>query len=106
MPIAADDTLKEQARSDVRDLLGKCAGFRDMAEKDQLQMYKDLIAARVRELSPPPPRSRAAMATAMVDRASDSIDYNKLENRRIEQAGHLAGDFIQQVQFPKFVREL
>lgn len=113
MPIAADNRIRNQARADVRVLLSKLQGFREMPEKDQLQLYKDMINARTSELQLHQRGQSSASVARGMDfpgpgggRASDKIDQEMLKNKRIDQVGELAGDFMQNVNFPKFVRDL
>src|SRR4030095_13326980 len=47
-----------------------------------------------------------ARASSTPKKASDLIDDKRHENRRIDQAGQLAGEFVENVDFPKFVRDL
>src|SRR4051812_12698852 len=111
-----DPAVRQRARADVRHLLAACPQFKDMSEKDQLALYKQLIDARATELAIAPagamdrqmgpPAFMGIGIDNKVGRASDNIDFDKLQNKRIDQAGELAGDFMQNVDFPKFVRDL
>jgi hypothetical protein len=113
MSTQVESKLRDRARADVRGMLGSMKGFRELQERDQLQFYKDLVGARMTELKLQSERNGhaggngAGRAQSMaLQRASDTIDYDKLQNKRIDQAGELAGDFMQQVNFPRFVRDL
>jgi hypothetical protein len=45
-------------------------------------------------------------ASALAGGAADLIPDARHENKRIEQAGELAGDFVREVNFPRFVSDL
>jgi hypothetical protein len=117
------NNVRDEARAYARGLLGKCRDFTTLAPKEQLALYKSLVDARTTEMSlqqgvfengrsngerlagqmaPPLPR-RTQQRSA---RASDKIDDSRHYNKRIEQAGDLAGDFVRNVDFPGFVRDL
>ena len=120
----ANDTVRDEARAYARGLLSKCRDFPSLAPKEQLALYKSLVDARTTEMSlqtgvftngkgqpqklagqlapfpPLPGRPQKAQ------RASDKIDDARHYNKRIEQAGELAGDFVRNVDFPGFVRDL
>lgn len=112
MANTTDPALRARARDDVRAMLARSPGFRDLPEGDQLRMYRELIEARAAEISMSASTSRGSgrslsrSQAGPAGSASDSIDYDKLGNKRIDQAGDLAGDFVQNVDFPKFVRDL
>lgn len=117
-----DPRIKQVAREEVRNTLARVKGFKELSEPEQLSLYKELVDARATELSLQQSRGNGDGVVARqmgpfglpdmpgssggVKRASDNIDYDKLQNKRIDQAGELAGDFMQQVNFPAFVRDL
>ena len=93
------------ARTRAQEVLAQLPQFHEMAWGDKLSLYKSLVEENVRAMSAPNGDALAgAMATAK--KASDLIDDKRHENRRIEQAGQLAGEFVENVDFPKFVRDL
>ena len=92
---------QDLARSYARDVLAGVAPFRQMASDDQLALYRQLYKRHVDRLTQPPAR-----AFADPKKASDLIDDKRHLNQRIDQAGDLAGDFIDEIDFPKFVRDL
>ena len=93
------------ARTRAQEVLAQLPQFHEMAWGDKLSLYKSLVEENVRAMSAPNGDAMAgAMATAK--KASDLIDDKRHENRRIEQAGQLAGEFVENVDFPKFVRDL
>ena len=106
MPTHTD--LKQSARQQAREVLAMSAGFARLPESEQFATYQRLVDDNYRQLA----RQQGLLSTAQVDfpigapRASDSIDDTRHQNKRVEQAGQLAGDFIEQVDFPKFVRDL
>jgi hypothetical protein len=83
-------------------MLTEVPQFAQMSSDDQLALYRQLVNARAFELANPE-RSRAM---ADVQRSGELIDDSRHQNRRIDQAGDLAGDFIDAVDFPQFVRDL
>lgn len=92
------------ARAKAQEVLTQIPQFHEMSWSDKLSLYKSLVADNVRALS----ESGNGVATAMAGpkKASDLMDDRRHENRRIDQAGQLAGEFIENVDFPKFVRDL
>jgi hypothetical protein len=112
---------RDAARKHARAVLAKCKDFPSLPAKEQLELYKSLVTAKsqelaiadalgegngvARQMAPfglPTPGGNQPLAR----RASDMINDRRHENRRIEQAGDLAGDFIDNVDFPGFVRDL
>ncbi len=101
MPNSA--TLKDLARQQAREALALSATFANMPREEQLGIYSDLVKSNYENLAK---QSGLSAALATPKKASDMIDDARHLNRRIDQAGDLAGDFIQNVDFPKFVRDL
>ena len=108
-----NDTIKDLARAYTRDTLAASPSFHRLNLEDQKELYKDIYRSKVTELSRsqgnggglmPVPMGRAMAKTQ--EKAGDLIDDSRHENRRIEQAGELAGEFIDEVDFPGFVRDL
>jgi hypothetical protein len=81
--------------------LALSAEFARLPHEDQFFTYQRTVQDNYNRLAQPTGLSRQ-----MAEKASDLIDDRRHENRRIEQAGELAGDFVQQVDFPGFVRDL
>ena len=98
---SAASHLHQVARARARETLAMSAHFRGLPQSDQFSTYRSLVDDHYRSLA-----RQAGLSGAMVEKASDLIDDKRLENRRIEQAGDLAGDFVRQVDFPGFVRDL
>src|SRR6185436_8440655 len=87
--------------------LAQSAHFSSLAPNDQFDTYQRMVRDNVQSLSRQYGLStQSSLSRQMAEKASDMIDDSRHENRRIEQAGDLAGDFVQQVDFPKFVKDL
>lgn len=99
------DQLKEKARSQTRAVLAQSSTFLAMPFSDQQLLYAQVYDANYRRLSrrETSPRSNGLARQTAVD---DPTDPRNFENRRIEQAGQLAGEFIESIDFPGFVRDL
>ncbi|MGQ0648554.1 MAG: hypothetical protein ACT4P7_13395 [Gemmatimonadaceae bacterium] len=93
------------ARARAQEVLTKIPKFHEMPWTDKLSLYKSLVEENVRALSEPNGHDIAS-AMAGPKKASDLISDKRHENRRIDQAGQLAGEFVENVDFPKFVRDL
>lgn len=104
------DTIKELARAYARETLANSPSFHRLNVEEQRELYKDIYRSKIDELARSQGFSAGVTGTAMAgkapEKASDSIDDRRHENRRIEQAGELAGEFIDEVDFPGFVRDL
>ena len=102
-----DDELKRRARQEARAVLARSTQFTLLPPEDRFLAYQATVDDSYNRLA----RQQALPGIPIPgigggDRASDMINDSRLENRRIEQAGDLAGDFIQQVDFPRFVKDL
>lgn len=105
--------VKSEAMATTRDVLAGVAGFHAMSLADQKALFQQVYRAQCAELTrpggrygPPPASGLPARAFAEPRRASQLIDDKRHLNPRIEQAGELAGEFIDEIDFPKFVRDL
>lgn len=97
--------ITDLARAQARDVLRRTPSFQQLPRDEQAVMYRRLVEERARELA----RQQGgplARELAMADKAGDLIDDSRHTNKRIDQAGELAGDFVESVDFPKFVRDL
>jgi|RhiMethySRZTD1v2_1073278.scaffolds.fasta_scaffold96099_3 hypothetical protein len=92
------------ARARAQEVLAQIPQFHELSWGDKLSVYKSLVEDNVRAMTAPNGAMAGAMATPK--KASDLIDDKRHENRRIDQAGQLAGEFVENVDFPKFVRDL
>src|SRR5436190_4274423 len=106
MPSPQD--LTNVARADAQRLLGDLTAFQNMPRSEQLQLYKRLVAEKAEELARARGLGGNGISGAMAEpkKASDLVDVERHRNKRIEQAGELAGEFVDSVDFPKFVRDL
>lgn len=105
--------VKSEAMATTRDVLAGVAGFHAMSLADQKALFQQVYRAQCAELTrpggrygPSPAPGLPARAFAEPRRASELIDDKRHLNPRIEQAGELAGEFIDEIDFPKFVRDL
>src|SRR5688500_732190 len=96
--------VKELARSYARDELTNLPTFRQLSVDDQRALYRDVYRRHVDRLVQPPRAASRAFAGAQ--KASDLIDDERHLNKRIDQAGELAGGFVDEVDFPGFVTDL
>jgi hypothetical protein len=98
-------TLQELARAQTREVLAASPSFHQLGFDEQKALFKDIYHTRYNELAQ---ANGGTLSRALADpkKASDMIDDSRHENRRIEQAGELAGEFIDEVDFPGFVRDL
>lgn len=104
-------TFKEMARAETRELLSRSNSFRGMDKSEQMNVYQDLYRAAFNRMvdrhtgSSNGNNLSAGMANKP-QKASDLIDDKRHKNSRIDQAGDIAQDFMEGVDFPKFVRDL
>lgn len=97
--------FKDQARAETRSLLSRSASFKSMNRPEQMKLYEDLYRASYNRLAEKQSLSRG-LANKEPQKASDLIDDSRHKNSRIEQAGDIAKNFMDGVDFPKFVRDL
>lgn len=93
--------VRDLARTYTREELN-VPTFRQLGVEDQRALYHDVYQRHVKRLTQAP----QATAFAQPKRASDLIDDTRHLNQRIDQAGELAGDFVDEVDFPGFVKDL
>lgn len=128
MPSA--EALKDQALKSTRQLLAESQSFRQMPLAEQKSLFGDVYRTQLGQLeakyglshgmaglNPLQAIGQIAQAGGNLvgsvanlargpQKASDLIDDSRHTNKRIDQAGQLAGDFIDEVDFPAFVRDL
>ena len=92
----------EAARSQARETLSKSPAFVGLPVKEQFKIYRETVDGLAREFSNGGPMSQAMLGP----RADDLIDDSRHLNKRIEQAGDLAADYVQAVNVPQFVKDL
>lgn len=111
----------QRARADVQATLALVPHFATMSSAEQLDLYRQLVNARATELER---RQNGGRSEAMLiprgpgsgrggggqpggaRRSSDLIDESRHQNKRIDQLGDIASDFIDAVDFPTFVGDL
>lgn len=120
------DNYDRQARAEVQSTLAMVPHFATMSSADQLDLYRQLVTARSDELTR---RANGGRSQAMLlpgigglvgggagggggsrpgdaKKAGDLINEKRHENKRIDQLGDIASDFIEAVDFPTFVSDL
>lgn len=101
--MSESQAVKDLARAYTREELN-VPTFRQLGVDDQRALYRDVYQRHVTKLSQPPRASSRAFAEPK--KAGDLIDDARHLNKRIDQAGELAGGFIDEVDFPGFVKDL
>ncbi len=107
-----EQAIKDLAREYTRRTLAQSATFQQLGIDDQKALYLDVYRQNCQQLSAPAgaPRARqqALHSRALADpkKASEMIADKRPTNKRIDEAGELAGGFIDEVDFPGFVRDL
>jgi hypothetical protein len=92
--------LKDQARAKTRSLLAYSHSFRNMDREEQMALYKDLMDAHYKDLA-----QEQGLATEMAV-AGDLINEDRHNTPGVKEAGKMLGDFVKNVDFPGFVRDL
>jgi hypothetical protein len=106
--MANQQDLTAVARAEAQAVLSQLPTFATLSRAERFDVYRRLVDERLDALH----RARGgnghaeARALASAGKASDMIDDQRHENRRIEQAGELGGDFVENIDFPGFVRDL
>jgi hypothetical protein len=98
--------IKDQARADVRALLAGSLSFKTMDRAEQMNLYQDLYKSAYNRLAGQKSLSKGMATPKEPQKASDLIDDSRHKNSRIDQAGDIAKNFMDGVDFPKFVRDL
>lgn len=101
MPMTNTEAL-EAARTQARETLAMSQAFVSLPMQEQFRIYRETVDGLARDFANGGPRSQAMAPPT----AGDLIDDRRHMNQRIEQAGELAGDFVQAVNFPQFVKDL
>lgn len=106
-----NNEYEQEARARAQSLLSKSDQFRTMEPSEQLAVYKDMVLAQSKELAEENEKNNGQLATqksiSTAMKASDQIDDKRHLNQRIgRETGEMAADFIQDVDFPDFVKEL
>jgi hypothetical protein len=95
--------LKELAKKQTRELLGESSHYLSMPFSEQERLYREVYQASYNRLAQ---KQQSQLAKQTAYNPNDPTDPANFENRRIEQAGRLAGEFINEIDFPGFVRDL
>jgi hypothetical protein len=99
----SENHVKERAREQTRMVLAQSNAFLSMPFSEQRKLYSEVYDANVRRLERKSQPYTSALARRPPD---DPTDPRKFRNERIDQAGQLAGEFIESVNFPQFVKDL
>lgn len=130
----SEQTIKDLAREYTRRTLAESATFQQLGVEDQKALYLDVYRQNVDQLtqqsnpvaslavpynsiampaspqamtaSVGEPATSEAMRRKKQQNAGDMINDERHQNERIDQAGELAGGFIDEVDFPGFVKDL
>lgn len=100
--MSSNEELKNQARAKARSILSKSQSFPGMDRGEQLQVYKNLVDEQYQDLARQNLSEQSGLATGFA--AADLLREKR--NERIQQAGGLLADAVQDVDFPGFVRDL
>lgn len=108
----SEQAIKDLAREYTRRTLSQSATFHQLGVDDQKALYLDVYRQNYQQLAQNANGGRSqqqglqSRAFADPKKASDMIDDTRHTNKRIDQAGELAGGFIDEVDFPGFVKDL
>lgn len=107
----SEQAIKDLAREYTRRTLAQSATFHQLGVDDQKALYLDVYRQNYQSLAQAAPQysqAKGSQSRAFADpkKASDMIDDQRHTNQRIDQAGELAGGFIDEVDFPGFVKDL
>jgi hypothetical protein len=130
----SEQIIKDLAREYTRRTLAESATFQQLGVEDQKALYLDVYRQNVDQLtqqsnpvaslavpynsiampaspqamtaSVGEPATSEAMRRKKQQNAGDMINDERHQNERIDQAGELAGGFIDEVDFPGFVKDL
>jgi hypothetical protein len=105
------ETVMAEARQRARGVLARSQSFGALTADEQVRLYRDMVDANAKELYSSGNGLALEQATPPgqvtgPDRSSKLIDDSRHVNQHIAKAGDYAGDFIDAVDFPGFVRDL
>jgi hypothetical protein len=95
--------IKELARAKTRDACSEMPTFLSLDLADQRDLFRDMYHRNYDEIAS---AASKPISSAFAEKASDLIDDKRHLNPRIDQVGQLAGEFIDEVDFPQFVKDL
>lgn len=103
-----NESLKELARAKTRDTFRNMPTFLSLDVNEQKDLFREAYRRNYDELAQQAQPRAQSVSRAMAEpqKASDMIDDGRHQNQRIDQAGELAGEFIDEVDFPGFVKDL
>ncbi|NIJ21099.1 hypothetical protein FHS95_002802 [Sphingomonas naasensis] len=101
-----NESLKELARAKTRDAFRNMPTFLSLDVNEQKDLFREAYRRNYDELAAAGRPQQQSVSRALAEKASDMIDDGRHQNKRIEQAGELAGDFVDEVDFPGFVKDL
>lgn len=109
--MSEQQAVQDLARAYTRESLAQSVTFHQLGVEDQKALYMDLYRQNYQRLAGQgnglsQPQSYRSTAMAGSKNAGDMIDDERHKNARIDQAGELAGGFIDEVDFPGFVKDL
>lgn len=93
----------EMARAQARETLGQSEAFVNLPVSEQFAIYRETVDGLSRGFADDGTSEARAMAAPKAD---EMINDDRHLNKRIEQAGDLASDYVQAVNFPAFVKDL
>lgn len=98
--------LKNEARKSVKGMLARSAAFMELDTTEQLGTYRDLVDAEYNRLL-----DRQGLTNYAEQQADKNKPFDAVKNRAdkmigIQEVGESFGAMVQQVNFPKFVRDL
>jgi hypothetical protein len=100
-----EEIFRNLARAKTRDSLSNSASFLSLGLEEQKNLFRDLYRRNYGDLVTAH-SGRPVVHALATETAGQMIDDKRHLNPRIEQAGELAGDFINEVDFPQFVKDL
>ncbi len=98
--------LQNEARSNVKGLLAKSNSFAQLSTPEQLATYKDLVDAEYNRLV-----DKKGLRQFSTQKADEAAPFDPVKNRAdkmigIKDIGESFGSMVQQIDFPKFVKDL
>lgn len=106
MPNHSLETLS-RARSEAQRVLSMSPSFVRMSEADQLALYRQLVDSNLAKMqSRPNGRIARGFADEPPPGPPGGLQRTDIENKRFDQLPQIGADFIQQIDFPQFVKDL
>jgi uncharacterized protein YukE len=106
MPNHHPDTVA-LARSEAQRVLSMSPSFVRLSEAEQLAMYRQLVDSNLARMqSRPNGRIARGFADPPPPEPPGGLARSDIENKRFDQLPQIGADFIQQIDFPQFVKDL